>query len=489
MRGHRAVWALICCGVVALPLLVVELPPITDLPQHVAQVRLFTEAIDDPSTPYQIQWLTPYGLVYLIVGLCWWLLPPMLVGRATAVVVISLTVVAIHWLAARYNRPLASAILASVLVYSHVLYWGFLNFALGWPLFVLWLVWNDRRDSVSTGLQRRDLLVTFVLSLLLYFTHVLWLAAALLWLGLDGLLARRGWRETLLGFAGTVPVLLLTGHWFSSIPGTSFSTPVLWDPVWLRALPTLWVESVFGGLRSPMEGVTLAVLLIWLIGGLWARRSGSANSTSITLLRCGAMFLLLFALLPDKYTNTILLNDRWLPYAMMCFVLAVPSATWRRSANALSVVLLVGFSGITTAYWQTFERQEMTGLLAALEPLPEEPRVLGLDFQRDSAWIDGKPFLHGHAYAQVLRGGELNFSFADFAPSLVVYRAPRSGPWTWALEWFPESVRASDFPYFDFVLVHGDPEAQSRFLRESMLDPQTESGSWRLYRVVEPVAE
>ena len=38
-------------------------------------------------------------------------------------------------------------------------------------------------------------------------------------------------------------------------------------------------------------------------------------------------------------------------------------------------------------------------------------------------------------------------------------------------------------------LNHGDPEAQSRFLRESMLDPQTESGSWRLYRVVEPVAE
>jgi len=472
---------LLCCGLLALPLLVVQLPPITDLPQHVAQVRLLTETLGDPSAPYEIQWLTPYGLVYLVVGVCWWLLPPMLVGRAAALAVVVLAVGAIHWLAARYERSVSAAILASVLVYSHVLYWGFLNFALGWPLFVLWLVWTDRPHPEKA--RGRCLMVTFLLSLFLYFAHILWLAAALLWLGVDCALERRGWREAALRFAGTVPVLLLTVYWFVSISESSFSTPAFWFPIWLRLLPPFWVESVFGGLRSPIEGVTLALILLWLVGGLWAYRRGSGESLPSRLAWCGAMFLLLFALLPDHYTNTMRLNDRWLPYAMICFVLAVPVPARRPVTTALAVLLLVGFTGLTTSYWIAFERDEMSGLSAALERLPEEPRVMGLDFRRTSRWVDGMPFLQCHAYAQVLRGGELNFSFADFAPSLVVYREPRSGPWTWQLEWFPERVRASDYPHFDSLLVHGDQEAQARFRDDSLLDEQTESGPWRLYRV------
>lgn len=482
MEKSRTRWALLCCGLLSLPLLLVQWPPITDLPQHVAQVRLLTETIGDPATPYQIQWLTPYSLVYVVLGVCWWLLPPMLVGRAAAIVVVVLAVGAIHWLAARYQRPVAAAIFASVLVYSHVLYWGFLNFALGWPLFVLWLVWTDR--PLLEKALGRNLAVTLGLSLLLYFTHILWLVAALLWLGIDSVRQRRGWRQTALGFAGSVPVLLLAAFWFASISATSFSTPALWDPVWLRLLPPLWVESVFGGLRSPIEGLTLALMVLWLAGGLWAHRRGSVDSLAVRLLWCGTMFLLLFVLLPDKYTNTILLNDRWLPYAMICLVLAVPTAIGQRLAAAFAAVYLVGFVSLTMAYWVAFDHDEMSGIATALERLPERPRVMGLDFERSSRWIDGKPFLHGQAYAQVLRGGELNFSFADFAPSLVVYREPRNGPWTWQLEWFPERVQASDYPYFDFVLVHGGREVQREFRDQVTLEPKTESGAWRLYRVL-----
>ena len=44
------------------PFFVVTFPPITDLPQHLAQVRLFGEALADPDGPYGIQWWTPYSL-------------------------------------------------------------------------------------------------------------------------------------------------------------------------------------------------------------------------------------------------------------------------------------------------------------------------------------------------------------------------------------------------------------------------------------------
>ncbi|MBP1767877.1 MAG: hypothetical protein H6P98_1992, partial [Candidatus Aminicenantes bacterium] len=55
---ERFVLAALCCGLAALPFLLVKFPPITDLPQHAAQVRLFGEAVSGPDSPYRIQWMT-----------------------------------------------------------------------------------------------------------------------------------------------------------------------------------------------------------------------------------------------------------------------------------------------------------------------------------------------------------------------------------------------------------------------------------------------
>ncbi len=78
-RNSRIVWALVATGLTAIPFLVVRFPPITDLPQHLAQVRLFGEALTDPQSPYVIQWLTPYGLSFAILGAAW-----LLCGAAAA---------------------------------------------------------------------------------------------------------------------------------------------------------------------------------------------------------------------------------------------------------------------------------------------------------------------------------------------------------------------------------------------------------------------
>jgi hypothetical protein len=67
---------------VALPFLAVTFPPITDLPQHVAQVRLLFDALGDPGSPYRVQWLTPYSLVYGVLALAWVLVEPIAGGVA-----------------------------------------------------------------------------------------------------------------------------------------------------------------------------------------------------------------------------------------------------------------------------------------------------------------------------------------------------------------------------------------------------------------------
>src|SRR5262249_49138015 len=96
----------------------------------------------------------------------------------------------------------------------------------------------------------------------------------------------------------------------------------------------------------------------------------------------------------------------------------------------------------------------------------------------------GRPFLQGFAYAQVFRGGELNFSFAEFAPMAVVYKTQRARPWTRGLEWFAEGVMPSDFAYFDFAIVNAQPAQHAAFLATlPKLTPVTGEGRWRLYRI------
>src|SRR4026209_535559 len=148
--SHYLVGWLSCSVLVALPFLLVRFPPITDLPQHVAQVRLFQEAWQDPSGPYRIQWLTPYSLQYLVLAGAWAIAGPAAAGRVGMLMVGVLWVTTFHLIAYRRNRPVAAAALASALFFTKTTYWGFYGFAVGWPIFGLSLLLTTgrRRGSV-----------------------------------------------------------------------------------------------------------------------------------------------------------------------------------------------------------------------------------------------------------------------------------------------------------------------------------------------------
>src|SRR5262245_48052314 len=102
--GARVSLALVTAACVALPFLVVRFPPITDLPQHVAQVRLLVETVGHPDSPYTIQWFTPYALVYSLLGAAWAVVGPLHAGRVAMLAIGFLWVTAIHLLAASRGR-------------------------------------------------------------------------------------------------------------------------------------------------------------------------------------------------------------------------------------------------------------------------------------------------------------------------------------------------------------------------------------------------
>src|SRR5215471_14409285 len=210
-RLLRVALALVCCLLVTVPFVSVRFPPITDLPQHLAQIRLLHEAITNPDSLYRVQWHTPYILAYVPLALAWWLSPSPFAGSIAMVSLALVWTMAIHWLAFKRRRPAAAAVVASALFFNHTTYWGFYSFEMGWPVFVLWFVLTTRP---RTSFRRRDTPLFFATALLLYLSHALWLAAGTAWFMVRSIATRAPLRATLAQLASFSPVLALAAIWY-----------------------------------------------------------------------------------------------------------------------------------------------------------------------------------------------------------------------------------------------------------------------------------
>jgi hypothetical protein len=471
----RVGWAAFSVVAATLPFLFVDFPPCTDLPQHAAQARLFFEALGDPDAPYRIQWATPYSLAYGPLLVLWTLLPPLVAAKAHLLIIAVACTLAIHALASRFDRPPFAAALASIFVFAHPLYWGFLSFMAGFPCFAWWLVVL----SGPARPRRRDLSLVFLAAALLYFGHALWFLAGLVWLGVRAL-ARRAvktdWPRAL-AVAPLAALLFLQSRQFE---GTRYRLGAFWYDWPINRFGRI-DEAALGALRGPIETIVIVAALLWIAAGLLTRPAERAHRE---LAGAGALLVAAFAILPDTYMNTIEFAQRWLPFAIAFLVLAVPPP--RLDARILGMVVaatVAAFAGVTAATWRSYQDVELAGLEDALEGLPPEPRVLGLVFVRGSERFRPPVTLQIPAYAQVTRGGRLHFSFAEHPASPVVFDAGYVPPWTPGLDWHPDRLRPSDLRYFDHVLASGDDKLHAALERLPELEPATPVSRWRLYRV------
>jgi hypothetical protein len=480
----RSWLALLCCLFVAAPFLFVTFPPITDLPQQSAQIRLFLETLHDPSgSLYKIQWFTPYSLSYLMLGISWALFGGQNAGRIAMLAIAMLWAISIHLTASRRDRSSAAATLSCLFILNHMVYWGFYSFEIGWPAFLVWFSLNAEGSSDRFSL--RDALMWLGCALILYMSHVLWFMAGVAWLALRGIVFRRPVKETLMRMAYVAPLVVVAWIWYPSLAGSSMATPPLWGSGPISRLAFSWLsDAALGGIKGPAVSFFFAAALGWVLASVVQHRKNLKNLIDKELLLAAGLFFVFVLLLPDKYMNTIRFGQRWMPPAIIMLLLAVPPPIFRpllRQASALVVV--AAFSITATTAWVRFEQKELSGLKEALAALPSSPKVLGLDLVQKSDLIEGYPFIQVFAYSQVLKGGMLNFSFAEFSPCLVVFKKRFEKPWTQGLEWFPRLVRESDFQHFDYVLINGTEQIHAASMAQSQLTPVTNVGRWRLYRV------
>lgn len=487
-------WPYVLLGgaAIAVPILSVTFPPSTDLPQHVAQGRLFWEALQNPASDYRIHWLIPYSAVYVVIGALWKMLPALEIGRATLLIIGLLWVLTLQGLCRARNRAPEVGLIATIFFFNHCLYWGFLSFIFGFPFFAA-IVHLMTAERVSDARRHpwRDAVLFGGVCFLAYLSHVLWFGVAMIWCAAAALLFRIPPRDLRARLATTLPTIGMAAWFYFGLRSqTAAVNPAAYGAFWTHTpilrIATPWtVDALLGGLQGWIEPMVLTFCTIWAaLGVLQARRKGPGQTDS-PLLFAGCLLIVLGLILPSKYQNTIFFSNRWMPFggAMVFLAFPVPhiGRLWR---NTIAVALMALFIGYTTVKWRAYEKTELSGLREAIEVLPEKPRLLGLDFARESRIVKSDAaFLQMPAYGQVYRGGGLNFSFADFPQTFVQYKSHESHPWSSGLEWRPYRLRPSDLQYFDFVLVNGDESAHAFFSGNAALTRVTQTGRWHLYRV------
>ena len=476
--------ALACAVLVAIPFFAVTIPPITDLPQQTAQVRLLLETLAGGDGPYRVQWLNPNKLGYVPLLLTWLVTPGVAAARLGVLLIGLAWVATLHFLARATGRPPAAAALATVFFFNHLMYWGLLNFLAGLPIFALWFILLDRLETENIGW--RDGLKLLTTAVLLYSAHILWLAAGLTWLVIGGLFARLSWVALVRRLLWTLPILGVVAAWYPQLERSGFVSETTWGRSPLGRLHPEWLlNSALGGLEGSVEPTLAMVVLGWLLLGLIQTRGSGVHRG---LLLAAAMLTTVALCLPAVTQSTIFFASRWLPMGVVLLILALPQPKLRPALKVMvPYVILASLTTAAASSWIAFENEELDGLHESLAAVPPDERLLGLEFVRLSEHIKGFPFYHLYAYAQVLHGNELARSFANFGSSLVVFRdMPRIFPWTDGLDWLARKVRKSDMDHFGYVLIFGRPDAHTPFLADERLTPVTADRPWRLYRVSPP---
>ena len=475
-------WALTTAAL-ALPVLVTSFPLATDLPQHLSQVHLASEVLAGKADLLVVNWWAPNNLVYLLLAALSLIAAPPLSGKLALLLLIAGWVGAHVYLARRLDRPVAHAVLASAFVFNMALYWGLLNFLVGWPVFALWLVASLQPLTRATWARLVGL------SLLLYASHALWFVMGAAWLTLACVLTEpRRLRLAAARLSALVPFGIVAALWYPSLVTARTASTSSVGPRWFtmpheRMWPPYLAKSVMRGVEGAIEPIFVACVVAWIIVALVTNRGTLRQAIDIRLLACAGLFLGLVFYAPEVYLNTIFFSLRWLPCAAILLLLALPAPRLNRRLVLVSAFALVAmFSCVTARIWSVFEHTEMTGLEVALKELPEHQRVLGLDFVKTSPLLRGRPFLQTFAYAQAMKGASLNFSWAEHASGIVRYRERPPRQWTPGLEWYAERVRDDDLRWFDYVLVNASPEFHAT-IPVTTLRPITTDGRWRLYRV------
>jgi hypothetical protein len=489
-RDSLVMWGTIAIVILtALPALVLEYLPMTDLPQHIALASILAHHQDAAygfEAYYSVEWFhTPYVLPYALAVALGNIMPLAVAMR----IVVFLSIVAyplgIVALLRAANKPVWFALLAIPIVYNRAFFWGFIAFELGIGLAIAAFAClvSEHKSRARDGLFA-------LLTLAATFCHVYGLAFLVALTGLYAVVG--GWASLRTRPWNLAPILIGIALWAwkstaQSGYGVSYS-----PPLGLRVQEL--GRSILGGYQDRSELIILGLAFAgWLAlahATLPVTRDRIRALSPIERVAYLAFVgnLIAYFVLPQSTHTAKFIHFR---HAFLALALLPLCASARSLAKASFLVRALPLIATTAAIlnsWFHFilfdrEARTFTPIVAAL---PNAPKVVSLVFERNGQWMATDPYLHFVAYAQAEKGGMISMTFpavfwnlpAVMKPDAPVPKSPTN--FEWQLQ-FDDSA----FGYFyDYAIVRMPGERIPAATKNFPFDVIVRSPPWYLYQRV-----
>ncbi|HUB11450.1 MAG TPA: hypothetical protein VMB34_05795 [Acetobacteraceae bacterium] len=408
LTGGRTCWwslyAALCLALVA-PLFVVQIPPLTDYPNHLAREFVLAFGAHDPilSRIYGQSWgIIPNLAIDIVMPPLLHIVPLYDAGRMMLALALLLPVagVAAYHRAAFQTRsfwPLASGLVA----YNGLFLLGFMNFLISVGMALLgaaaWVAWRQRRPFALAVLGA-------VWSCAIFFAHIFGLLFLVLIIGgweFDRLLRLR--REhgrllpDMLRTASVLTPVFLPPLVLSCLaPIADARGMVVWRPPADRLRLLLQPFITYDPLTGLIIGILFLALLFVLVRQRRCRLAPGAGWTMLVLLA-------VYAVCPFIMNNTAFIGDRFpVMLGFMLFAGTRPQQLPAVARSAIVVLLTAAFAIKTVglmAVWQD-HNADLRELRQVIAPVPAGSRTLVVSLEptdnpqywltmREGRWIPG----------------------------------------------------------------------------------------------------
>ncbi len=407
----------------AWPLCLVEVPPLQDLPNHLATVTVIMNPEHYPE-------FVANGFFKTNAALFGWLC---LVGKFTGVkaaarlfvlLVLGLNAVIFPQFILRFTNR-RRLIVASFFIWPTIHNWfvsmGMLDFALGVPLSLLLLMVCDRQRLAPSW--KNGVLVALV-ALADWYAHVFTLMVACMLL-LIHVAERRSWRErwreSVRMFVPLVPAAALTlvslyKHMTEPVGAmTGYADTHMMIPPW-ELLYNLWAEWFWGFTWLSISSFVPAALCVFFV---YFRRNESPTFFSpLAFAVLGGLFLFL----PYITTNWFHVNSRVIAYLWIAAFLRLPDKLDVRLYKFLGFCAALYTVGMGIDYVRL--DNDRVKFTAGMSVVPEGARLLPLIFKRKLTSENTRSLQHAWGFYVTEKQTSAPLLFAHSASFPVMYRDP-----------------------------------------------------------------
>jgi hypothetical protein len=455
--------ALVLFALAAWPLLLVELPPLQDLPNHVATAHIVAHPDLYPqyvfngffkSNSLLTLWLYVVGDNHLFAA-----------ARVFTAIVLAMNALALPLFVLRFSGRrclLVATLFFWPLVHGFFVSMGMLNFAFAFALSLILLTVIDRQRERAT--VRRVSGIT-ALSGVLWYAHPFPLAVVA---GLVALhvASRSTWRARITAgialLAPLAPAMLLSvaaglHHMIKAEPAAAWASTFSYLNPW-EIVGHIWTDASGALTRWGSMTIVPALLLPFFA---WRRRRVQHSFFFSTWAMVGLAAA--YAALPVMLSNWGYLNCRLVPFLWAGLLLQLPDTLPRPVAIVLATCAL-SFSAVMGADYVRLDR-DRAAFTAGMDAVPARATLLPLLFKQRKTSDFTASLTHGWGYYTVLKDTS--------AP--LVFAVERSYPITYN----PFPPRALIPPFLDqFAELWGTPAQVCRRLRQFPIDAAC-TAAWR----------